>query len=244
MSEASALDTGPGPGDAVSVLLIMEDRETRRPVVEQLESAGYRVTTVEKAWEAVRQAGQDPPGMVLIDMRTRDVTDWNFIRDISLGHDIPVVLIAGDGSQDVALAFEVGADDCIADPLTRGEVLARMGEALRRRAERGAGAGHGTIRLGGMTISRPECSVTVSGRMVHLPLMEFTLLWELATNAGRVTTYETLIARLWGPGSGNRSNKVRVVIKNLRRKLGDDARSPRYIFTVPKAGYRMGPRGR
>ena len=243
MSETREPDTGPGPRDAASVLLLMEDRETRRPVVEDLESAGYRVVTADNAWEAVLRVGQDPPGMVLIDMRTRDVGDHNFIGNISLGHDIPVVLIAGDGSQDVALAFEVGADDCIADPLTRGETLARVRETLKRRAERGAGAGHGTIRLGRMTISRPECSVTIPGRTVQLPMMEFTLLWELATNAGRVTTYETLIARLWGPGSGNRSNKVRVVIKNLRRKLGDDARSPRYIFTVKKAGYRMGPRG-
>ena len=191
MSETSGPDTsepytGLGPGDAISVLLIMEE----------LESAGYRVTTVEKAWEAVRQASQDPPGMGLIGMRTRDVTDRNFIRDISLGHDIPVILIAEDGSQDVALAFEVGAYDCIADPLTRGETQARMGETLKRRAERGAGAGYGTIRLGRMTISRPECSVTIPGRTVQLPMMEFTLLWELATNAGRVMTYETLIARL------------------------------------------------
>ena len=213
-------------------------RETRRPVVEDLESAGYRVITAERAWEAVRQVGQDPPGMVLLDMRTRGGTDRSFVRDVSLGHDIPVVLIAAGGSQDVALAFEAGGDDCITYPL-EGEALARMGEALRRRANRGAGAGRGTIRLGRMTISHPERRVAISGRTVQLPMMGFNLLWELAANAGCVMTHEALIARLWGPGSGKRSTNLRTAIKNLRRRLGDAAASPSYIFTMPKAGYRM-----
>ncbi len=101
-------DTGREPGDAVRVLLLTEDPETRRHMVKDLESAGYRVTTAEGLWEAVRQVGQDPPGMVLISMRIRDVTDPNFVRHISLGYDIPVLFIAAGGSRDVAVAFEAG----------------------------------------------------------------------------------------------------------------------------------------
>ena len=176
MSETREPDTGREPGDAVRVLLLTEDPEARRPVVEDLESAGCRVTTAEGVWEAVRQVGQYPPAMVLIEMRIRDVTDRNFVRHISLGHDIPVLFIAAGGSRDVAAAFEAGGDDCITDPLG-GETLARMGEALRRRAERGARANPGTIRLGTMAMSHPERSVTISGRAVQLTPLEFNLWW-------------------------------------------------------------------
>ena len=113
--------------------------------------------------------------------------------------------------------------DCITYPLGGG-ALARMREALRRRAERGAGAGCGTIRRGTMTISYPERSVTISGRTVQLPMMESNLLWELATNAGRIMSHNDLIDRAWGPGSPRRLTNLRAAIKNLipLPGLGDD----------------------
>ena len=64
-------------------------------------------------------------------------------------------------------------------------------------------------------------------------------MWELATNAGRIVSHDDLFDRVWGPGSPRRLTNLRAAIKNLRRRLGDDARFPSYIFTVPKAGYQM-----
>ena len=207
--------------------------------MESLLSAGYRVFTADEGREAVQRAGLDPPGVVLVDMRLRGVAHRDFIRDVSLGHDIPVVLIAGEGGQDVGHAFEVGADDCITDPLSRGEALARIKEALRRRSGRMGGGSPGTIRLGNMTVRHSERIATISGRRVQLPPVEFHLLWELASNAGCIMSQDTLIDRVWGHGYQAKYDLLRTTIKNLRRKLGDDAASPRYIVTVNKAGYGM-----
>ena len=124
--------TGRESKNGVGVLLVMEDRGMRRHVVENLKSEGYWVDAADEALGAVRQVGRDPPGMVLIDMRSQGVVEHNFIRDISLGHDIPVILIARGESRDVALAFEIGGDDCITDPLG-DETVARVRETLRRR---------------------------------------------------------------------------------------------------------------
>jgi two-component system KDP operon response regulator KdpE len=91
-----------------------------------------------------------------------------------------------------------------------------------------------------MTIAHPARSATISGRTVQIPRMEFNLLWELASNAGCIMSHEVLIEQVWGHRSPQGDSILRTTIKNLRRRLDDDARSPRYIFTVKKAGYRMG----
>ena len=156
--------TGSAPRDAVRVLLVTGNQEVRRSMVDNPQSRGCRVSSAYEARDALGRAAQDPPGMVLVEMRSRGLVNRKFIRSISLGHDIPVILIAGEGTQDVEKAFEVGADDCITDPLSRGETLARINEALRRRSDHRAGRSPGILRLGKMTISHPERAVTLSGR--------------------------------------------------------------------------------
>ena len=81
--------------------------------------------------------------------------------------------------------------------------------------------------------------VTVGAREMKLTATEYKLLYELATNAGRVLTHDQILQRVWGPEYSGESQLVRAFIRNLRRKLGDDAQNPRFIFTEPQVGYRM-----
>ena len=83
--------------------------------------------------------------------------------------------------------------------------------------------------------------MTVGGSPVHLTATEYKVLFELSTNAGRVLTHEQILQRVWGEEySGDEGHLLRIVIGRLRHKLGDDANDPRYIFTEPRVGYRMG----
>ena len=84
--------------------------------------------------------------------------------------------------------------------------------------------------------------VSLADRAVRLTNIEYRLLFELSVNAGRVLTHEQLLQRVWGPEHSGQPGAVRTFVKNLRRKLGDDADTPTYIFTEPRVGYRM-PRG-
>ena len=77
------------------------------------------------------------------------------------------------------------------------------------------------------------------GRLVRLTEMEYRLLFELSVNAGRVLTHAEILQQVWGPAHSGSPASVRTVVKNLRRKLGDDADNPTYIFNEPRLGYRM-----
>jgi two-component system KDP operon response regulator KdpE len=82
-------------------------------------------------------------------------------------------------------------------------------------------------------------AVTVGGRPVHLSAIEYKLLYELATHAGRVLTYDQILQRVWGSEYAGDSGLLRSSIRNLRRKLGDDGHNPRYVLTETQVGYRM-----
>ena len=81
--------------------------------------------------------------------------------------------------------------------------------------------------------------MVLAGRPVHLTPIEYRVLAELSANAGRVLTYESLLGRVWGEKSDGDVRPMRTIVNKLRRKLGDDAANPTYIFTEPRIGYRM-----
>ena len=93
--------------------------------------------------------------------------------------------------------------------------------------------------LGGLRIDYAARRVTVSGRPVPLTPTEFDLLATLAMEAGRVVPHERLLRRAWSPGKPGNLRVLRTHLKHLRRKLGDDAQNPTYIFNEPRVGYRM-----
>ena len=94
-------------------------------------------------------------------------------------------------------------------------------------------------RLKDLTIDYDERSVTAAGRQVQLTATEYKLIFELSVNAGRVLTHRQLVDRVWGSDHTGDTQILRAFVKDIRKKLGDDARNPTYIFTLPRVGYRM-----
>ena len=92
---------------------------------------------------------------------------------------------------------------------------------------------------GDLTVDYPQRRVTMAGRPVALTVIEYRMLVELSVNAGRPLTHQHLLQRVWGPDQGEDSAPVRNIVRRLRRKLGDDAGNPAYIFAEPRIGYRM-----
>ena len=148
--------------------------------------------------------------------------------------DLPVIFISGYGRDEtIARALEAGAADYIVKPFSPTELTARIRAALRRRAD------PEPFLLGDLAIDYDRRQVTVAGRKVELIATEYELLLILSLNAGRVTTSETLLDRVWA-GRGNGDTKVvRAFVKQLRQKLGDDAANPAWIFNVRGVGYRI-----
>jgi DNA-binding response OmpR family regulator len=178
------------------------------------------------------------PHMALLDLdqyeRFIDIVG----RGLTHGH-MPIV--AFTRRRDTALklsAYERGADDIIEVPFTLDEIVARP-FALMRRAHGIAVPIVPKIRLDGLEVDLIEQRVTVGGRDLHLTPIQQSLLYLLAANAGKALSREDLLATMWGSEFEIESNVVDRHIRELRVKLGDEWRAPRYIETVPGAGYRF-----
>ena len=159
------------------------------------------------------------------------------MKEIVETTDVPVIFLSAyDQDQLVARAFDMGAADYVVKPFSPVELAARIRAALRRRE---APPPSESFVLGDLTIDYAERRVTLAGRDVELTTTEYGTLATLSVNAGRVTTYEHLLRRVWGLDRDADIRPMRTVVSSLRRKLGDDAERPSYIFTEVRVGYRM-----
>jgi len=159
-------------------------------------------------------------------------------RGMTHGH---TPIVAFTRRRDTALklsAYERGADDIIEVPFTLDEIVARP-FALMRRAHGIAVTIVPKIHLDGLEVDLIEQRVSVGGRVLNLTPIQQTLLYLLAANAGRSLSREDLLATIWGGEFEIESNVVDRHIRELRVKLGDEWRAPRFIETVPGAGYRF-----
>ena len=148
--------------------------------------------------------------------------------------DLPVVFISAYGRDEtIARALDAGAADYIVKPFSPTELTARVRAALRRRA------GSEPFLLKDLAIHYEQRRVSVAGHVVPLTATEFELLRVLSVNAGRVSTYASLLRQVWGARESGSTMAVRAHMKELRRKLGDNATRPVYIFTERGVGYRM-----
>ena len=136
-------------------------------------------------------------------------------------------------------AFEMGADDYVVKPFSPSELLARIKSSLRKRSFPRQSRTRQGYAAGSVVVNFDARTLTVDGAPVPLTATEYKLLFELASNAGRVLTQDELLQRAWGPEYSGEPQLLRSYVKSLRQKLGDNARQPTFIFTEHGIGYRM-----
>ena len=228
------------PGQRLRVLAVDDDPQALRYVSDALTKAGYTPIVTGDPEEALRLVGGEKPDLVLLDMMLPGTDGIELMKDILETAEVPVIFLSAYGQdQLVARALDMGAVDYVAKPFSPTELAARIRAALRRRA---ASESSEPYVLGGLVVNYGERQATLAGRPLQLMAIEYRLLAELSANAGRVLTYEHLLQRVWGDKSNSDVRAMRTIVSSLRRKLGDDADNPTYIFTEPRVGYRM-PRG-
>ena len=180
---------------------------------------------------------QEQPQLALLDLMLPDTDGIELMRALLRTADVPVIFLSAYGREElVSRALDAGAADYMVKPFSPTELAARIRAALRRRevSQTPEPYAHGDL-----LIDQAARRVTLGGSSVPLLPLEYRLLAELAANAGRVLTYEHLLERVWaGKGSGSLS-PMRNIVNKLRAKLGDDANSPKYIFTESRVGYWM-----
>ena len=235
---AASLTRPPRDGpDPTRILVVDDDPQDLGYVRNALAAAGYSLHVTGDLEEASRLVRSESPQLVLLDLMLPGTDGIEFMRSVPEMADLPVIFISGYGQgETIARALEAGAVDYLVKPFSAAELTARVRSALRSRARAE------TFVLGALAIDYEQRRVTVGGRPVHLTVTEYELLRVLAVDGGRASTYESLLRRVWGRRAGD-PKLVRTVVKNLRRKLGDDAASPVHVVTERGIGYRMGRPG-
>ncbi len=221
----------------VRVLAVDDDPQALRYIRDTLAGAGYQPVVTGDPQEVPRLMKEERPELVLLDLMLPDADGFELMQDILDTADVPVIFVSAYGQDDlVAQALDLGAVDYMVKPFSPTELTARIRAALRRRE---ASEPQEPYVLGDLVIDYGERQVTLAGRPVALVAMEYRLLAELSAHGGRVLTYAHLLDRVWGKWGKGDLRPMRTMMGKLRRKLGDDAQNPTYIFTEPRVGYRM-----
>ena len=224
-----------------SILVVDDDPHTLKYVRDALANAGYAPIVTADPGEVAPLIQSSNPQLVLLDVVLPGTDGIKLMEDILEVDQVPVILLSGYGRDEIiARAFERGASDYVVKPFTPTELVARIQATLRKQADPDRAEPDQPYVLGDLTINYEERRVTVAGRRVRLTAKEYQFLYELSVGRGRVLTHDVLLRRIWGLYSDGDSRLVRTLVKRLRRTLGDDANDPRYIFTEPGVGYRIG----
>ena len=226
--------------ERVRVLAVDDDPQALRYVRDALSEAGYEVVVTGEPEEALRLMEQERPHLALLDLVLPDIDGIELMQRILDIASVPVIFLSGYGrDQVIARALEMGADDYIVKPFSPTELSARIQAALRKRAAPERVEPSEPYVRGDLSIDYARRQVTVAGSPVQLTATEYNLLAELSVHAGRVLSYEHLMQRVWGRADSRGSRVIRTHLMRLRRKLGEEADDPKYIFAEPRVGYRM-----
>ena len=231
-------------GDAeerVPVLAVDDDPQALRYIRDSLVVAGYTPVVTGDPKEAIRLMSEENPQLALLDYMLPETDGVELMQTILEMEDVPVIFVSAYGQENlIARAMDMGAVDYVVKPFSQTELAARIRAALRRWQTPEPPKPY---VLGDLIIDFTQRSVTLAGSTVPLVPLEYRLLAELAANAGRVLTYEHILERVWREKISRDVRPIRTIVNKLRRKLGEDADHPTYIFTEPRVGYRM-PQGR
>ena len=249
--EEDAIDAADGPDELAAlpmeaarqrtrILAVDDDPQILWYVRHTLSEAGYATIVTGDPEQVERLVEVEKPHLILLDLALPGTNGFELMKRIADMTDAPVMFLSGHAAdQDISRGLEMGAADYVVKPFSPTELVARIKAALRKGAASDRTEPREPYVLGDLTINYAERLVTVAGRSVHLSATEYKLLFELSVNAGRVLTHDQLLRRVWDQDNSEGSQLLRTYVTYLRSKLGDDAKSPAYIFTEPRVGYRM-----
>ena len=225
------------------ILAVDDDPRSLRYVRNVLSRAGYDPIVTGNPEHVLNLVKSDQPHLVLLDLMLPGSDGIELMKRILAITEAPVLFLSAYGRDEtIAMALESGAADYIVKPFSQTELVARVRAALRRQLVPVRNEPVGPFVLGDLIVDYAERKVTVAGRHISLTVTEYNLLYSLSSRAGHVLTYTELLRKVWNTDHSSDRSVIRTNIGRLRRKLGDDADNPAYVFAEPGVGYRM-PKG-
>jgi len=226
----------------VRLLLVDDDAEVRASVRLgfELHWRDIEVLEAERGADALSLVEGQRPDLVLLDVGLPDIDGYGVLREIRAFSSVPVIMLtARDQPIDKVRGLEAGADDYIGKPFDHLELMARVRAVLRRLDLKAPAQRTAAYRKGAVEIDTDAHVARVDGSPVSLTATEWRIVEQLVANVGWIVPRERLAARVWGRDERGDFDSLRVFVRRLRAKLGDDAAAPRFIETVRGLGYRL-----
>lgn len=229
------------PDEVKTILVVEDDFDQANIIRNYLESANYSVLLSRDGVSGLEQALKNAPDLVVLDVMLPGLSGIDICREIKKQKDVPIIMVTALGSEEATLeGFGVGADDYIAKPYRPRELVARIG-ALINRYNRYKRVDKKVTLMGvpGLEVDIVRHQVKVDGREVVLSAREFEILAVIIAEPGRVFPRSQLLELAFGFDYQGLDRTVDAHMGNLREKLGDDPKEPRFIETVYGVGYRV-----
>lgn len=219
------------------VLLIDDESRIQHFIGISLAAEGFDYLGCTTGEEGLRRLTEDNPDLVILDLGLPDLDGFQVLRRIREASKVPVlILTARDEEDEKVRLLEAGANDYLSKPFGIKELIVRIRVMIR---DLGYTPLPKVINSPGLRIHPHERSVEVDGQTLSLTRKEHALLIHLVSSPGQLIPYEVLLTDIWGQSHREDSHYLRILVNQLRKKLGDDSGQPRYIRTEPGVGYQF-----
>ncbi|WP_428606822.1 response regulator [Sedimenticola sp.] len=221
-----------------TILIVEDEAQIRKFLRISLEAHHYRVYEARLGEEGLALCASVQPQLIILDLGLPDLDGQQFITQLREWSHIPIIVLSvrADETQKVA-ALDAGANDYVTKPFGISELMARIRVVLRDAHP--SSATESLFESQGLRVDLSLREVSVDGNPIHLTKKEYELLRLLIASPGKVLTHQQILQAIWGPAQQEETHYLRVLVGQLRGKLGDDPANPRFIITVQGVGYRL-----
>lgn len=228
--------------DRPRILIIDGDDLRIRHLQEALAGAGMETIVACGDQQGLERFFADQPDLVVLDRALPVLDAWEVCCQLRQASNVPIVVLGAHESQpDLLHAFQVGADDYMARPVSTLVLIARIEALLRRTPRQALRPSHMIVQVGSLRLDMLRREAWSEGMRLRLSRAKFDLLALLVYNAGHVVSHREIITRLWGDARRSKMASVAAYIRDLRWCIEEDPRRPRHIVTVHGLGYRFVP---
>ena len=226
------------PTNSATILVIDDELHIRQFLRAAFEFEGFTVNEAASADEGLRSATLQPPDLVILDLGLPDSDGASIVERLRSWSNVPIiVLTVRSREREKVRLLEIGADDYVVKPFGIGELIARARVVLRPRIVRSES--DPIVKTGALEFNLATRSGTIDGKRLALGPKEYLVLRILAQHAGKVVTRQQIMKEVWGASHLDDSHYLRIVVRNLRKKIEVDPTRPRILLTELGVGYRL-----
>ena len=198
----------------------------------------YEVVRASNGWDALRKADKEKPDIIILDVAMPGLSGFDVTQKLRASSDVPIIMLTAKGLEDDKVeGLEIGADDYVVKPFGPKELMARVDAVMRRSRASAPATDQNEFTHENLRLDFGQRRVTLDGKTIDLTPTEYSVLFHMVSNFGRVVTQEELLGKVWGPEYRDEVQYLKVYVRRLREKLGDNPEDPIFIRTLRGVGY-------